>query len=486
MTLPLAHFYNPENFNEVCDEFSSIAWNYLQKAVRGEMPVLPVKKPEEMMQIWADTSITPQGISREKGVQLLDRVIQNSIHIHHPRYMGHQVTGPLPLAILCDMVMSMLNNSSAVYEMGQVAAIFEKKLIEWVCQMVGYASTSGGVITSGGSAGNLTALLAARQVKCTGDVWKNGFSKDEPKPAILVSSMAHYCIKRAVQMMGMGEGGAIAVAVDDEYRMDMNAMKEAYKRAEGEGRKVIAIAASACTTPTGTYDPLVDIADFCESNQLWMHVDGAHGLASLLSPKYKHLLNGVERADSVIWDLHKMLLMPSLITAVLYKRNEDSYQAFAQEASYLFNNPEVAEYNYSLRTLECTKPNVPLKAYISLTSYGSDAFGDYITSRNDLAKYFAQKLKEAPDFSLAVEPDCNIVCFRYEPEDADTNELDALQCTIRAQILDSGDFYLVQTKLHDTQYLRVTLINPLTKEEDIDALMAKIREVAQPMLKQAA
>lgn len=473
-TIP--HFYDPENFEEVCEAFSALIQRYLGEAVRGgeELPVLPAKKPAVVLKEW-EGEFPEYGKGWREGLALVEKAVAGSIHIHHPHYMGHQVTGPLPMTILCDMVMSMLNNSSAVYEMGQVATALEMRLLKWVGSLIGFGDESGGILTSGGSLGNLTALLAARQVKTQGNVWVEGYSENQ-RPCILVSEQAHYCVKRAVQIMGMGNGGAILVATTPDFRMDMDALREAYANAIAEGKFPIAVVASACTTPTGTYDPLNAIADFCAEKDLWMHVDGAHGLASLLAPDYRHLLEGVDRADSVVWDLHKMMLMPSLITAVMYKDGSHAYQAFAQDASYLFNNPEMEAYNMGLRTFECTKPNYALKAYISLMSYGTKAFGDYIADCNNLAKWFAHALKEAPDFECATQPDCNIVCFRYRPEGVEGEALNEAQAFIRQRILNSGKYYLVQTNLRGNVYLRVTLLNPLTLQEDLESLMDLIRQ----------
>ncbi len=478
MTNSIPNFYDPVNFEEVCEHFAGIIREYLNKAVRGEeIPVITRKSPAQMLEEWNE-QIPKEGVGFTKGIELVKRVIDDSIHIHHPRYMGHQVCGPLPLTILCDMIMSMLNNSSVVFEMGQVATTLELRLTQWVCDLIGYPSDAGGIITSGGSVGNLTALLAARQVMCGGNVWQDGYLETARRPAILVSKQAHYCVKRAVQIMGLGADGAVTVDVDAEYRMDMDALKEAYRKTTESGRKVIAVVASGCTTATGTFDPINDIADFCEYHKLWLHVDGAHGAAALLSPKYRDLLKGIERADSVVWDLHKMLLMPSLLTAVCFRKKAHSYSTFAQEASYLFTAaPEEEWFNIAHRTLECTKPMLALKAYISLMSYGSAVFGDYITNCFDLAHIFADILEKADDFVIAVRPDCNIVCFRYEPANCPAEKIDQLQRDIRQQILDEGNFYIVQTVLHEKQYLRVTLINPLTKEADLLLLLENIRKI---------
>jgi L-2,4-diaminobutyrate decarboxylase len=252
---------------------------------------------------------------------------------------------------------------------------------------------------------------------------------------------------------------------------------------------VIAAVGSACATAAGAFDPLPEIADFCAAHGLWFHVDGAHGAAAALSPAYRHLVAGIERADSVVWDAHKMLLMPAITTAVLYRDGRHAYGAFAQQASYLFEGaPEEEWYNPAPRTLETTRPVLALKLYAALSAYGSDLFGDYVTRTFDRAREFAALLRAADDFELACEPESNIVCFRHVPRDRRAaaaarrgdGDLDALQAAVRRHVNASGAFYLVQTRLPAGAappgvYLRTTLMNPFTSASDLAALLDAVR-----------
>ncbi len=446
--------------------------DYLATAQQGgPLPVLPSMSPEAQRAAWpASFPEHPAGDLSE----ILARVLAGSNHLHHPRYVGHQVTAPLPLAALCDMAAALLNNGMAVYEMGPVATAMEHHLVRWMSAQIGWGDRAGGVFTSGGSAGNLTALLAARQAKAGFDAWEAGDGGGPPL-ALLVSEQAHYSVRRAVQIMGWGSAGVVPVPTDARFRLRADALTDAWRGAERAGRKVIAVVASACSTATGSFDPLEGIADFCRAHDLWLHVDGAHGASAALSAKYRHLLAGIERADSVVWDAHKMLLMPALATAVLFRNGRRSHEAFAQEASYLFSrrDGDAPWYDIGQRTLECTKLMIALKLYVALSVHGTRLFADYVTASFDLARRFAARLHQAPDFELAVEPEANIVCFRYTPEgDAD---LDALQQRVRHRLLADGAFYLVQTRLPAGVFLRTTLINPLTGDDDLAALLEAIR-----------
>jgi L-2,4-diaminobutyrate decarboxylase len=176
------------------------------------------------------------------------------------------------------------------------------------------------------------------------------------------------------------------------------------------------------------------------------HVDGAHGAAAVLSPRYASLASGIARADSLVWDAHKMILRPALVTALLFRDGRTSYAPFAQRADYLLR--QVAKEQWwdpALRTLECTKRMMGVELYGALAIHGTTFFSDYVTRIFDLGRRFAAMLGEAGDFEPAVEPDCNIVCFRYLASGG--GDLDRCHERVRSALLREGSFYLVQTRL---------------------------------------
>ena len=180
-----------------------------------------------------------------------------------------------------------------------------------------------------------------------------------------------------------------------------------------------------------------------------------------------------------MWDLHKMLRMPALCTAVVFRDKAHSYATFAQDASYLFQGtPEQEWYNLGQRTIECTKGMIALKAFICLQAYGTQYFADYIAGRYALARRFCDLLQASADFECPVAPQANIVCFRHVPAGASAAALDELQGSIRQKLIASGKFYITQTRLTGGLYLRVTLINPATQDSDLQALLAEVRSVA--------
>ncbi len=320
----------------------------------------------------------------------------------------------------------------------------------------------------------LTALLASRQKMIDYDVREEGI-KNGDDFVILVSEEAHYSISRAGKILGLGNG-VVKVPADKNFQMDMTELDLLYEKFTKENKKIIAVVASACTTSTGTYDRINEVADFCSARNIWFHIDAAHGGGVILSEKYKHLIAGVEKADSVVIDFHKMLLSPGLTTGVSFKNNNDSYASFAQKAAYLWDKDSDKDwFNVGKRTIECTKKMMSLKIFIQLKIYGEELFRDYIESRYDAAKQFAYLIKDNSDFELLTEPQSNIVCFRYIADGAANDKLDLLNTWIRRKLLENGKFYIGQTIAKGKVYLRVTIMNPFTNERDFTELLDEIK-----------
>ncbi|SDJ74835.1 L-2,4-diaminobutyrate decarboxylase [Catalinimonas alkaloidigena] len=468
----LSQAYDPEAFRQQGHQLIDQLADYLAQARAGTaLPVMPWREPAEQLARWQQESGQPNDAT--DPLALLQAVVQESIHLHHPRYMGHQVCAPVPLAALAGLVSNLLNNGAAVYEMGSVSTALEKIVVGELARAIGFPLDADGVLTSGGTLANLTALLAARQLKAGFNAWHEG---TEPRLALLVSEEAHYCVSRAVKVMGWGEGGIIKVPVNDRFQIRLDALEDCKAQAEAEGRQVIAVVGSACSTSTGAYDDLNGLADFCDRHGLWLHVDGAHGGGVVFSEKYRSRVRGLERADSVAIDFHKMLMTPALVTGLVFRQGKHAYASFAQRAQYLLGDtPEDEWYNLAHRTYECTKLMMSLKVYTLLRTYGPALFAQNVDRLYDLAQTFAQKIQAHPQFQLPVAPQANIVCFRYCPEgEADLN---ALNRRIRRQLLEEGNFYIVQTQLGSDVYLRTTLMNPFTSETDLDALLTEVERI---------
>jgi L-2,4-diaminobutyrate decarboxylase len=473
--------YNPESFRQAGHALVDQLADYLLTVRKGDMPVLPVPEPSALAARFQQAlPIEPAPDAAAAFSRLVQEYIQLGNHLHHPGNVGHQVAPALPAAALAELAIGLLNQSMAVYEMSPCATHIEHQTVRWLCGLVGWDQRFDGVFTAGGSLGNLTALLAARNHVTGGAAWEQGTRAGAPL-VFLVSEHAHYSVVRAAGILGLGQQNVLRVPVDGHFCMDMAALAECHRAAEAQGKKVAAVVGSAGTTATGAFDPLCEIGEFCRARGVWFHVDGAHGASVLLSPKYRDLAAGIELADSVAWDSHKMLFMPGLATALLFRDGTHGYEAFHQEASYLFARHSFPEHDLGLRTIECTRPVQAWKLWVAFQLYGTRGLGELVTQKIDLAREFAAMLKAAPDFELLTEPQCNILCFRHLPAGAETmsaKQLNEHQAKVRQRILASGKFYLVQTGIGEKLYLRCTLMSALTTAQDLARLIGLVRECA--------
>lgn len=297
----LSHTYDSEEFRRYGHELIDILADYLREATsRSDMPVLDYREPDDLVREFDFDNPSNRDMPLDGFVR---KVVAGMNHLHHPRFVGHQNTPPLTAGIIAQMCTTLLNNGVAVYEMGPASMAAERNVIRYISGLIGFGREADGIFTHGGSAGNLTGLLAARQAMSEYNVWEEGVRHDRPA-GIIVSDQSHYSISRNARVIGLGGASVIRIPNDGRYAMRTDLLEETWRRAEDKGIRVICVAANACSTATGSYDNLEEIAAFCREHRLWFHVDGAHGLGVLFSGKYRHLVRGLEHADSVVLDFH--------------------------------------------------------------------------------------------------------------------------------------------------------------------------------------
>jgi L-2,4-diaminobutyrate decarboxylase len=419
--------------------------------------------------------------------EIARRSLARGQNLHHPRYVGHQVPASVPLASLFELVGIATNQVMAIYEMGPWATAVERAVIDAVGERLGFSPGQfAGLVTSGGSVANLTGLLTARNVTL-GNAWSAGLAGRRPAPVLVAHSDAHYSVTRSAGILGLGTEQIILAQLDAGRRMDADRLEEMLRDLRSRGVPIVAVSAAACATPIGAFDPLLDIADVCRRHEVWLHVDAAHGGALAFSRRYCHLLAGIEQADSVVCDAHKMMFMPALCAMLFYRNRAHRIAAFHQDAPYLFDPaaPELAEYDSGVVNLECTKRAAAFSVWGMWSLAGTQLFADLVDVTMDLAKRFHALLREADDFEPLHEPQCNIVAFRYLPQElpaAPAAQIDALQLRLRRAVIESGEFYLVQSRIDGRPVLRTTMMNPLTNDEDLSALLECLRKYGRGLV----
>lgn len=505
--------YSPDLFHEAGRRLVDHLTEHLRRVSSGQGPVFPWKDPRENLGAARATLVRPGGPvpvgtvsdAADRFTDLVRESLSRGHNLHHPHYIGHQVPAPVPLAGLFDGLGAITNNPMAIYEMGPWSTSAEQAMIGELGAYLGWFGTAatdtnavavpsdikvisrdaGGIVTHGASLANLTALLVARN-RALGGCWEEGVaaSSSGPAPVIFTQADAHYCITRAGGILGLGTKQVIKVPLDSRRRMDVGQLDSLLKQYREKGHPIIAVAASACATPIGAFDPLDQIADVCLRHDVWLHVDAAHGGAALLSAKHRSLVAGIGEADSVTWDAHKMLFVPALCAFLFYKRKSDSYEAFRQSAPYLFDprSPELMDFDGGLRTVECTKRAMVLGLWSVWSMFGPQLFSELVDHTFALARLLHDKLAAADDFEPLHEPQCNIVVFRHIPErlrSAPPAVISALQDRLRRVLCQSGQFYIVPCSIDGVSALRCTVMNPLTAGSDFDELLDALRALAK-------
>ncbi|HEY0268696.1 MAG TPA: pyridoxal-dependent decarboxylase, partial [Methyloradius sp.] len=273
--ISIADMFDAENFRKSGHALIDVLADQLQRQLTGVGPVINWKSPELEDQHWQQPLPQQAILDAEDLIKKLQSdILPDSLAIHHPRNMGHQVATPLPMAALCDLVAALTNQAMAVYETGPSATMIERQVIRWLSELIGWKTTDtnniNGILTSGGAQANLTALLAARQHSAKSNVWKNGIA-DHKLLKILVSEHSHYSISRAAGIMGLGTDAVIKVPTDIEGRMDIAQLKDLHQQTINKGEEIIAVVATAGCTPTGSIDPLLEIGAYCNAQGLWLH-----------------------------------------------------------------------------------------------------------------------------------------------------------------------------------------------------------------------
>lgn len=456
---------------------------YLEEAEGRNGPVLRQPPMRTLaVELGLDALMREGGLSGERLSAFLDAYLDNATRLQHPADMGHQVACPHPNAILGGFIDVFTNNPMAIYEMGASAATIEYAVLNFMLRKVGWQPApypgdpvdpdlphGGGVLTHGGSLAQLTALATARAA-ADPQAWENG---NDPSLVVIAPADAHYSVARALGILGLGQKALIKAPCDRQQRLQPQKLATLIEATRASGKRIVAVVANACCTAAGLYDPLDEIGAICNAAGVWLHVDGAHGASALLSDTHRHKLNGVERADSLIWDAHKLLRAPGLAAAVLVKDHRRLEHTFSQQASYLFHDKAHPGVDLLSRTVECTKAGLGLKLFMGLAAEGEGGLAGYIDSRFALAREAYDFINARSRFHCAVAPEANIVLFRLKGLD------DAQQLQLRNRLVGAGESYITTTEFAGKRWLRLTFMNPATTLQDVEHVLHQLTAMAK-------
>jgi len=407
-------------------------------------------------------------------------IVSESVAVTHPNTAAHLHCPPLIPALAAEVILTALNQSMDSFDQAPAATVLEEKIVRWLCDETGLPSQSGGVFTAGGTQSNYMALLLARDAAVERhfhwSVKKQGLPNDARKLRILCSEVAHFTVEKSASQLGLGTDAVVRVASDENFRMSVDALARAIGELQARGLIPMAVVGTAGTTDFGSIDPLPQIAPLAQSAGAWFHIDAAYGSALLFSHLHRAQLQGINSADSVSMDFHKLLWQPISCAAFLL-RNADHFRYLKLHADYL--NPESHEErgvpNLVTRSLATTRRFDALKLWVSLQAIGRTRLGEMIDATLELAAHAADFIRRSVRLEVVHEPMMGCVVFRYCPANS-AIESNAFNADLQQRLFERGIAVIGHTIVRGRQYLKLTCMNPCTSKQQIAELIELVVE----------
>jgi aromatic-L-amino-acid/L-tryptophan decarboxylase len=384
-----------------------------------------------------------------------------------PRFFAFVGSSGLEVGVLGDALAACFDVNLAVS--GRAADLIEQQSLAWVAELIGYPAASG-TCTSGGMVSNLTALTAARE-RALPNARHTGLSG---RPAALYcSSEAHYSVRRAAEILGIGGDWVRSLPIDEHRRLIPKAVDAAIEKDLRDGITPVAVVATAGTTLTGAVDPIEALADICKSRGVWLHVDGAYGLPAACVSSSKAIFQGLERADSVSIDAHKWLYLPKACGIVLVRDRKSLINAFSHQENYMVHDEIENPLNPVDMTLEYSRPFRSLKLWLALRVHGADQFRAAIERNLEQARLCAELVRSESRLELLVEPQLSTVPFRHVPESlmGDEAALNHHNLELVKRMQADGRVFVSSAMVDGRACLRPCFVNFRTCKEDVHALI---------------
>lgn len=461
-----------------------------------DLPVAPQTSSAQLRSLLAEP-LPVEGREFARLIEMFAAVIApGSRHNGHPRFFGYVSAPGTAVASVADLLASALNPNLTAWRSAPAPVELERLTIDWIKEALGCEPSAGGLLMSGGSTANFTALAAARYRHCGEAVATHGAAAHHRPLRIYASTQAHHSIHKAAALLGIGRANVRDVAVDDHFRMDVTDLVRQVEEDRRAGADPFAVVATVGTVLTGAVDPLADIAAVASEHRLWMHVDACYGGFACLAPSARRHFAGVAAADSIALDPHKWLYLPADCGCLIYRNPDSARAAFALDADYtrvLHSEPAEAfafwDYGPDL-----SRRFRALKLWMTLAYAGTRAIGEAIESNVDCARYVAELVEAGDEFELLAPVELSIFCFRYLPPGArrravdgprsadEERALDRLNERIMLALQRAGSSYLSNASINGRFALRGCVLNYRTTRRDMETLLDDVRRAADEVL----
>jgi aromatic-L-amino-acid decarboxylase len=402
----------------------------------------------------------------------------------HPKHFAWVHGTGTPMGAFADLLAGVMNNNATIAD--QSALYVDKQVVNWCKELLNYPADGSGILVSGGSIANITALIVARNTVIA-NAKNAGAYAAKGKLTAYCSSETHNCVGKAAEVIGIGNEQLRKIAINDQFEIDINALKNKIREDKANGYVPFCIIGNAGTVNTGAIDPLDELLKIARAENIWLHIDGAFGALAKLVPAYQSKLKAIEEADSVAFDLHKWMYMQYEIGCVLFKNAATHRQAFANAVNYLTAHdrglaagPETIS-NYGM---ELSRGFKALKAWMSLKEHGLDKYAAMISQNIDQAFYLEEQIQRHHLLELMAPVTMNIVCYRYNPGGLNDDQLNLLNKELLMRMQETGVAAPSSTLLDDKYAIRVAITNHRTRRKHLDEMIADTVEIGNILVKE--
>jgi glutamate/tyrosine decarboxylase-like PLP-dependent enzyme len=475
---------DPENWDEMrqlAHRMVDDALDYIQTT--GERPAWQAVPPEIVSRLQSPAPGEPS--SPADVYDEYREIIQPyTMHTAHPRFWAWYMGSGTVFGALGELLAAMLNPNLGGGN--HAAPLVEKQVLGWIRDMMGFPETASGLLTSGGSMANFTALAVARNTSAGCDVRREGVRAASGPLTVYASTEVHSCHQKSIETLGLGSAGLRKIAVNDDYTIDLDALARQVTADRESGMIPFCVVATAGTINTGAIDDLNAIADFCEREGLWFHVDGCIGAVAVLADNVRDQLKGIERADSIALDLHKWMHIPFEAGCVLVRDASAHYDSFALVPEYLQRDADdggmaSGSLWFSDYGLQLTRQFRALKVWMSIKEHGLARFGRMMARNVEQARYLGELIGNADKLELTAPIGLDIVCFRYNPGGLDTEALSQLNKAVLVKLQESGIAAPSYTTLNGSYCLRVAISNHRSRFEDFDLMVDEVIRIGRAL-----
>eukprot|EP00105_Crassostrea_gigas_P036127 XP_019920275.1 PREDICTED: glutamate decarboxylase 1 [Crassostrea gigas] len=472
-------------------EMAKLLNTYMTDQCQGKVKVVDFHHPHQLQEMMGDC-LTVDAVPRDLHQVLSDckETLKYCVKTGHPHFLNQLSTGLDPVGVAGEWLTAAVNTNMFTFEVGSVFVLMEDIILRKMRSFIGWKEDGDGIFTPGGTISNIYALMLARHRKFP-NIKEEGMYGGQ-KMVVYTSAQSHFSIKKAAIILGIGMNNVCCIPCDERGKMKVDVLEREIQRTLSDGGVPLMVNATCGTTVLAAYDPVDKIADICQKNGIWLHVDGAWGGSALLSKKYKYLLQGVERCDSMTWNPHKMMGVPLQCSAILVRNSGELQSANALCADYLYQTDKFYDVTYDTgdRSIQCGRHNDVFKLWLMWRSKGDNGFEDSINKIFHLSRYLEEKVKQRENFTLVTnEVEGPSVSFWYEPPQLigqnlspteRRNILSKVAPKIKESMTLKGNMMLAYQPLGDLpNFFRIAISNPRLSESSLDWVLDEIERLSK-------